>query len=131
MTAAEKPTAAFILSLAGGVLILAGGVFGLTAWMMWGGMAYWGGWRGMMGPWMMMGWWMPWAWSALSLTGLFSGIAVIASALMLQSRPNQAQTWGALILAFSIISIFGMGGFIIGALLALVGGILALTWKPQ
>ncbi|MEM4354487.1 MAG: hypothetical protein QW470_07045, partial [Candidatus Caldarchaeum sp.] len=124
MTAAEKPTAAFILSLVGGVLILAGGLFGLTAWMMWGGMAYWGG---MMGPWMMMGWWMPWAWSALSLTGLVSGIVVIAGALMLQSRPNQAQTWGALILAFSIISIFGMGGFIIGALLALVGGILALT----
>ncbi|MEM4303904.1 MAG: hypothetical protein QXQ70_08440, partial [Candidatus Caldarchaeum sp.] len=112
MTAAEKPTAAFILSLVGGVLILAGGLFGLTAWMMWGGMAYWGG---MMGPWMMMGWWMPWAWSALSLTGLVSGIVVIAGALMLQSRPNQAQTWGALILAFSIISIFGMGGFIIGA----------------
>ncbi|MEM1946119.1 MAG: hypothetical protein QXF95_03785 [Candidatus Caldarchaeum sp.] len=128
MKAAEKPTAAFILSLVGGVLILAGGLFGLTAWMMWGGMAYWGG---MMGPGMMMGWWMPWAWSALPFIGLVSGIVVIASALMLQSRPSQAHTWGALILAFSMISIFGMGGFIIGALLALVGGILALTWKPQ
>ncbi|MEM2051526.1 MAG: DUF6114 domain-containing protein, partial [Candidatus Caldarchaeum sp.] len=84
-----------------------------------------------MGPGMMMGWWMPWAWSALPFIGLVSGIVVIASALMLQSRPSQAHTWGALILAFSMISIFGMGGFIIGALLALVGGILALTWKPQ
>ncbi|MCS6769766.1 MAG: hypothetical protein NZ570_04950 [Candidatus Caldarchaeum sp.] len=128
MTAAEKPTAAFILSLVAGVLILAGGLFGVAAWMMWDGMAYWGGWGGMMGP-MMMGWWMPWAWSAFSLLGLVSGIAIIAGALMLQSHPAQAQTWGTVILVFSVVSVFGMGGFLLGALLGILGGILALTWK--
>ncbi|MEM1943069.1 MAG: hypothetical protein QXO30_03015 [Candidatus Caldarchaeum sp.] len=128
MTVGEKPTAAIILSLVGGVFILAGGLLGVAVWMMWGGMM--GGWGGVMGPWM-MGWMMPWAWSAFSTIGLVSGLIVIASALMLQNRPNQAQTWGAVILASSTVSLFGMGGFLIGALLAILGGVLALTWKPS
>ncbi len=132
MTAAEKPTVAFVLSLVAGVLILAGGLFGMVGWTFWV-YQYQYSWGPMMGP-GMMGWWMPWAWSRVwpvLLIGLVSGIIIIVGALMLQSRPDQAQTWGILILVFSIISIFGMGGFIIGALLGLAGGILALTWRPS
>ncbi|MDW7978106.1 MAG: hypothetical protein RMH74_04810 [Candidatus Caldarchaeum sp.] len=125
MTVVEKPTAAFILSLVAGVLILAGGLFGVAAWLTWGGMAYRGGWSGM------MGWWNPWVWYAFSLIGLVSGIAITAGALVLQSHPAQAQAWGTVILVFSVVSVFGMGGFLLGALLGILGGILALTWKPH
>lgn len=48
---------------------------------------------------------------------------------MIYNQPSKTSTWGALILAFSIVSLFGMGGFFFGAILGVVGGILALTWK--
>jgi uncharacterized membrane protein len=38
-----------------------------------------------------------------------------------------------LIIIFSVLSIFGsmMAGFGIGLILGLIGGILAITWKPE
>jgi hypothetical protein len=120
-----KPVAAFVVSLVAGVLILVGGLFGVVGWMAWGWV--WGGGWGMMGP--MMGRWMPMWLSTFSVLGLVSGIVIVASALMLQNRPSEAKTWGTLILVFSVVSLFGMGGFLIGAILGIIGGILALTWK--
>lgn len=120
-----KPVAAFVVSLVAGVLILVGGLFGVVGWMAWGWV--WGGGWSMMGP--MMGWWIPMWLSTFSVLGLVSGIVIVASALMLQNRPSEAKTWGTLILVFSVVSLFGMGGFIIGAILGIIGGILALTWK--
>jgi Family of unknown function (DUF6114) len=51
---------------------------------------------------------------------------------MLNSKPEEHSTWGTLILIFSVLSIFGgaMGGFGVGLILGLIGGVLALTWKP-
>ena len=49
---------------------------------------------------------------------------------MLYSRPSEGQRWGAIILAFSVVSILGgMGGFIVGLVLGTLGGILAITWS--
>ena len=62
-----------------------------------------------------------------SVLGLVSGVAVLVGAAMLQSKPEQRKTWGAIILAFSIASFFGMGGFFVGAVLGVVGGALALA----
>ncbi|MEM0443837.1 MAG: hypothetical protein QXG52_03730 [Candidatus Caldarchaeum sp.] len=121
MTAADKPTAAFILSLVGGVLILSGALLGFVRWVVWGGM--------MCPGCGMMGWWTPWAWTAFSSLGLVSGILVTVGAFMLQTRPQQANTWGSIILAFSAISLISMGGFVVGALLGIIGGILAIAWK--
>ncbi len=67
----------------------------------------------------------------LSLLGLLSGIAVIIAAIMLNTRPREHVTWGMIILAFSIISLVGMGGFWIGALLGIAGGAIALSWRPR
>ena len=50
---------------------------------------------------------------------------------MIYNQPAKATAWGALILAFSILSLFGMGGFYFGAILGVVGGALAITWKPS
>jgi len=49
---------------------------------------------------------------------------------MLRFMPSQRQTWGIFILVFSILSFFGFGGFIVGAVLGIVGAIMILRWKP-
>jgi hypothetical protein len=130
----EKPTAAFILSLVAGVFILLGG--GVMSMMgsyigRYGMMGRYGGWGwgGMMGTGLGM---MGFAFGAMGVLGLIFGAIVIISAFMLNSKPEQHQTWGSLIVLFSALSIFAsaMGGFGIGLVLGLIGGVLAITWKP-
>ena len=123
------PTASFALSLTSGILILLGGAIA----MMWftGSPPFLGGMAGMMGVHygMMSG--LGFAFGAMmigfSVLGLVSGVAVLVGAALLQSKPEQRKTWGAIILAFSIVSFFGMGGFFVGAVLGVVGGALALA----
>ncbi len=106
---------------------------------------FWGGYRGsgwgygMMGPGFgMMGGYpgygmMGWAGFGLfGILGVVFGAIIIISAIMLNRRPQEHGTWGTLIVLFSVLSIFGgaMGGFGVGLILGLIGGVLALTWKP-
>lgn len=120
----NKPTAAYILSLLGGIFgLLAGlgvmasgailysafssatdiygnpidatGLFGLS-------------WIGLIG----FGIWM-----------LITSILIIVFAGKLKSNPMEHSKWGALILVFSIIGVGGLFG--------LIGGILALVYKPM
>ncbi len=67
------------------------------------------------------------------VVGVLAGIIVILAAVMLVKRPKKRLTWGSLIILFSFFSIYGaaMGGFGIGLVLGLIGGILAVTWKPK
>ena len=134
MTETEKPTAAFVLSLMAGLLILAGsglamGSSGQPSYY-YGGMM--GGYGGMMNGYygMMGGYGSGWFYG-LAAIGLISGVIVLVGAAMIYNNPGKVAGWGALILAFSIVSLFGMGGFFIGAILGVVGGILSLTWKPE
>jgi len=129
MTETEKPTAAFLLSLVGGIFILLGG----------GATSMFGGFLGMMGRRGMMGYQFSGMMGGLGVglglfgvLGLIFGIIVIISAFMLNSKPQEHSTWGTIIVIFSVLSIFGsmMGGFGVGLILGLVGGILAITWKP-
>ncbi|MCL4435714.1 MAG: DUF6114 domain-containing protein [Thaumarchaeota archaeon] len=66
----------------------------------------------------------------MGLFGLVSGSIVLASAVMLLTRPSQHRTWGVLILVFSVLSFLGLGGFVLGAILGIVGGIFTLRWNP-
>jgi ABC-type antimicrobial peptide transport system permease subunit len=68
----------------------------------------------------------------IGILGLIFGVIVIISAFMLNSKPQEHATWDTLIVIFSPLSIFGsaMGGFGIGLILGLIGGILAITSKP-
>jgi hypothetical protein len=143
MKTAEKPSIAFILSLIGGIFIVLGGgsMMMLASWRssygyrdyggygygMMGGYGY--GWGGMMAPGFGM---MGGLGYGVSFIGLIFGAIVIVSAVMLNSKPEQHSTWGTLILIFSVLSIFGgvMGGFGIGLILGVIGGILVVTWKP-
>jgi len=129
MSVEEKPVAPFILGLSGGILILLGAfVMSMFAFgtanmmgMMSGTMA---GYSGTMA--MMMGYSF-----AFTIVGLASGALVILGAVMLYSPPFEKDLWGAVIIAFSILSILGgMGGYMIGFVLGIVGGVLALAWNP-
>ena len=68
--------------------------------------------------------------SAIATFGLICGTIVTMSAVLLRLKPAQRQTWGILVLVFSILGFFGFGGFIVGSVLGIVGGILTLRWKP-
>lgn len=138
MTQQEKPTTAFILSLIGGVFILlGGGMMSMVGSYGYGGMmnGYWG-YGGMMrgygyGPGfgMMGGYGFG---GVLGLAGLLFGLVVIVSSLMLYYHPADHSKWGIVILIFSALSVLGsvMGGFGVGLILGVLGGIFALTWKP-
>ena len=67
---------------------------------------------------------------AFGVIALLFGLVILYGALQLKNRPQSARSWGILILIFAIISFIGGGGFFIGAILALVGGILAMVWTP-
>lgn len=134
-TAPEKPVASFILSLIAGILILGGSA---TVVSLSQGEPYYGGmmggyyYGGMMGGYygMMHGFGFGGGWFyGLAAIGIVSGIIILLGAIMVYNQPAKSSTWGALILAFSIVSLFGMGGFFFGAILGVVGGILALSWK--
>jgi hypothetical protein len=52
---------------------------------------------------------------------------------MLLRAPKKHSTWGSLIILFSFFSIYGatVGGFGVGLALGLIGGVLAIAWKPH
>ena len=119
----EKPTAAYILSLVAGIFILLGA--GLVSFLGYGFMGmmnrFGGRGYGMMG----------FGFGILGIVGVVFGIIVIISAYMLNSKPAEHTTWGTLIVIFSVLSIFGSaGGFGVGLILGIIGGVLAITWKP-
>jgi hypothetical protein len=115
----NKPTAAYVLSLLGGIFGLLGSIFfvGFGAWAYtqlspygyyYGSTTFLGlGWTVLIG----LGIWM-----------LIASILIIVFASQLKNHPMEHSKWGALILVFSIIGV--------GSLLALIGGILALVYKP-
>src|SRR6266567_4033354 len=57
-------------------------------------------------------------------------LVTVSIAVLLRLKPNQRQTWGILVLVFSILGFFGFGGFIVGSVLGIVGGIMTLRWRP-
>lgn len=132
MGSQSGPSVAFILSLIGGILMLISGLM-FTMWLWVGGNNPWGmmggNWNG---NWGMMGnWSLPFGMmSGLWFVSLIAGIIVLIGALMLNTRPSEHMTWGVLILIFSIVSLVGMGGFFLGAILGIAGGAMALSWRP-
>ena len=126
----EFPSAAFLLSLLAGIIILAGsGMMALAIGGSFGGMM--GGYLGIMNGYqgMMQGFGSgDWIYFSV-IVGLISGIMILVSAMMVYVRPSRISTWGGMIVAFSVLSLFGMAGFFFGGILGVLGGILALTWQ--
>jgi Family of unknown function (DUF6114) len=122
MSRSEKPTKAFTLSLIAGILILSNTVLlGVAArWF-----------PGMIPT-------LPGS-SAndttvlyrLTAVGLIFGILVLLGAIMLHFKPVNKKAWGIMILVFSIPSVITGGGFLIGFILGIIGGALALSRKSN
>jgi hypothetical protein len=118
----EKPTAAFVLSLLGGIFIIIGGLIYAVIFSIIGGVFDVFGFGGLGGIITIIG-----------VLGIVWGILVLVGAIMMNSEDkSKVRTGSILVLIFSILSWFGAaGGIIIGFLLGLIGSILGLTWNPS
>jgi hypothetical protein len=126
---AEKPTAAFVLSLIGAILILIDGLLIAIAFSMLGGLSF------MIDSSLMMPGlgleWLGGMFLIIAAVAIILGVLTIIGAIMMNTtNKDKVRTGSILVLVFSIISLIGGGGFIIGFILCLVGSILGLTWKP-
>jgi Family of unknown function (DUF6114) len=70
--------------------------------------------------------------AGLFVIGLGLGLLTIVMAVLMLVAPQLKAAWGALTIVFAVLSIpFALvGGFLLGFILALIGGILAITYKP-
>src|SRR3989454_12058676 len=114
---AEKPTAAFVLSLIGGIFILLGAIVVMAL-------------ASVIGSFMVLGGGDPNIVYIYGVVGLIFAILVLVGAVMLWMKPQSHVAAGVIILLFSLFSIISTGGFFIGLILGIVGGILAIVWKP-
>ena len=131
----QATTFAFILSLLGGIIILAISLINV-AWFSAGatGFGSYGSYmRGAMdGYHNFMGNYASSTgfFTAISVVSLVCGVIVVMAALVLRVHPQEHVVWGAVIVAFSAVSFVGMGGYFVGAAFGILGGALALTYKP-
>jgi Family of unknown function (DUF6114) len=109
--AGQTPTAGAILSLVGGIFILLGGLLiaaiGAVFSFILGGL------------------------TGLFFVGLLLGILIIVLSVLMFVAPRLKVAWGALVIVLAIVSIpfAALGGFVLGFILCLVGGILAIVHK--
>ena len=109
-------TAAYVLSLIGGILIILGAMGILAV-------------GGSIGT----PFGLPdYSYLVCGILGILLGIVTIVGAAIAFQRPNTGIVWGSLIIVFSILSwVVALGGMILGSILAFVGGLLFLAVKPE
>lgn len=101
----ERPMAPFGVALAGGVLIVVGAfVIGLFS-----------------GPLNLF---------IFAVLGVIFGTFVLIGSVAMVARPDQHAPWGVVVVVFSAVSIIGFGGFVVGMILGIIGGVLGITWQP-
>lgn len=66
----------------------------------------------------------------LGLAGIIFGLTILIGSYMLYSHPESHALWGIVILIVSVASFLEGGGFLAGAILGMIGAILAIAWKP-
>jgi Family of unknown function (DUF6114)/zinc-ribbon domain len=113
----ERPTAPMILSIVGGVFIALAGIAEIAIGSFLSSFAF-----GFEAP----------TFFLFGALGVALGVLIVVFGALLHSRPENHTWYGILILVFSVVSLtsFG-GGFLVGFVLALIGGILAIVWKPS
>ncbi|MGB6784378.1 MAG: DUF6114 domain-containing protein [Nitrosotalea sp.] len=62
-----------------------------------------------------------------NVVGIVSGTMVIIAGIMIYVQPVHIRKWGVMAWVFASISFFGIGGFFIGGILGIIGGLLAVT----
>ena len=120
--AGEKPTAAFVLGLIGGIIVILEAIFLFVVDVILGSMI----------SQLPVG--MP-----IDLGGLFAilaaivllfGLIMFIASVVMYARPQMLVAGGVILLVFSIIGRIFAAGFYLGAVLGLVGGILGIIFKP-
>jgi len=132
MSQTEKPTAAFVLSFIAGILILINGATAGVIGSFIGGIVpsfippseYTTEAAGGLAIASMVLY-------VIMAVGVVFGILVLLGSFMVYRNPMQKTGWGVVILVLSILSIVTGGGFFIGFILGIIGGALALAWKPK
>jgi len=66
-----------------------------------------------------------------SLVGIVFGVLVIIGAVLMYKKPLQTRQWGVIVLIASALSFVGMGGFMIGGILGVIAGVIALRHSLQ
>lgn len=116
---------AFASLLAGGLLIIVGGLAGgMMMGALSGMMNY-----GMMGgyaSYMTTSWFAGMAWW-MTIIGLVMGGLVLYAAYRLRMTPHEKTLVGTIAIVAGLLSFLAMGGWILGGVLALLGGALALA----
>jgi len=118
----DKPTAAMVLSLIGGICVIIGGAFIAFVGSLVSSFGYLanGGTSGGSTV------------TAFGVVGIIMGLIMVVGSFMLYSKPTRAKMWGIIILVLSILSwVTAVGGLVIGFILGLIGGILAIMFKPS
>ena len=67
--------------------------------------------------------------SGISLVSVICGVVVVMGAINLRLNPRQSIIWAIVIIVFSAVSFVGMGGFFIGAILGIVGGLFVIATR--
>ena len=136
-TSTRRPPSS-ILAIIAGALMVAGGLVVPSIFGVWtqGGFPGWMTGNSMMGcpgcGMMMSGSSFMWA-----MVGIMAAISVgagavsIAGGYSIYKKPESSATWGIAILVSSIVGLIGMSGFLIGPVLGIIGGILALVKKVK
>lgn len=112
------PSAAFILTLIGGILIFLSGLVTAATYAILGSLAI----SILPGLGVLL--------IGLAVVALLFGIIIMVGGLRMRSDPGSARTWGIIVIVLSLLSLIGGGGFFLGLILGLVGGILAIVWHP-
>ena len=68
--------------------------------------------------------------AVFGIVGVVFGLVVLLGSIMLYNKPQSHTMWGVIILVLSIVAFPSIWGFGIGSLLAFIGAILALVYKP-
>jgi hypothetical protein len=122
--AGEKPTAAMVLSIIGGLFILFAGIAYLAIanvlsfLILIGGETFPG-----VDPVLVI--------QIFGILGVVIGIVIMAGGVLMYMNPARSTMWGVIILVVSLVSIIASGGFFLGLILGLIGGILGIVFKPS
>jgi hypothetical protein len=79
----------------------------------------------MMIPLQPLTWWT--ATAVIPVISIVTGVILIIGGYSIYKSPENEGKWGIPILVTSMVSLFGMGGFLIGSILGIISGITALT----
>lgn len=114
-----------IISMLAGIFVISGGLM-LFAMQSWYGSTLMMG-----GSWHMYMFTYPrWLTAVVAATSILAGGLIISASYKMYKEPKN-KLWGILITLGSVVSLLGVGGFGLGGVLGLIGGVMGLTGRPE